>query len=68
MLIVHVFVHVKEDRIEDFKRATLENAHNSINETGIARFDVVQKKDDSARFILAEVYRTSDGSEKQQKP
>ena len=48
MLIVHVFVHVKEDRIEDFKRATLENARNSINEPGIARFDVVQKKDDPA--------------------
>jgi len=60
MLIVHVFVHVKEDRIEDFKRATLENARNSINEPGIARFDVVQQKDDAARFILVEVYRTSE--------
>ena len=59
MLIVHVFVHVKEDRIEDFKRATLENARNSINEPGIARFDVVHKEDDPARFILVEFYRKS---------
>lgn len=58
MFIVHVFVHVKEDRIEDFKRATLENARNSVKEPGIARFDVVQQKDDPARFILVEVYRT----------
>ena len=58
MFIVHVFVHVKPDRIEDFKRATLENARNSVLEPGIARFDVVQQLDDPARFILVEVYRT----------
>jgi (4S)-4-hydroxy-5-phosphonooxypentane-2,3-dione isomerase len=58
MFIVHVFVHVKPDRIEDFKRATLENARNSVLEPGIARFDVVQHLEDPARFILVEVYRT----------
>jgi autoinducer 2-degrading protein len=58
MFIVHVFAHVKEDRIEDFKQATSENARNSINEPGIARFDVVQQQDDTTRFILVEVYRT----------
>ena len=41
MFIVHVFVHVKSDRIEDFKQSTLENARNSVLEPGIARFDVV---------------------------
>ena len=60
MFIVHVFVHVKEDRIEDFKQATLENARNSVNEPGIARFDVIQQQDNPARFILVEVYRTSE--------
>ena len=60
MFIVHVFVHVKEDRIEDFKKATLDNARNSINEPGVARFDVVQQQDDPSRFILVEVYRTPD--------
>ena len=58
MFIVHVFVHVKPDRIEDFKQATLENARNSVLEPGIARFDVVQQIDDPTRFILVEVYRT----------
>ena len=58
MFIVHVFVHVKADRIEDFKQATLENARNSVNEPGIARFDVVQQQNDPTRFILVEVYRT----------
>jgi quinol monooxygenase YgiN len=55
MFIVHVFVHVKEDQIEAFKQASLENARNSIKESGIARFDVVQQQDDPTRFILVEV-------------
>ena len=58
MFIVHVFVHVKPDRIEDFKQATLENARNSVLEPGIARFDVVQHLEDPTRFVLVEVYRT----------
>jgi quinol monooxygenase YgiN len=58
MFIVHVFVHVKPDRIEEFKKATLENARNSVLEPGIARFDVVQHLEDPTRFILVEVYRT----------
>ena len=58
MFIVHVFVHVKPDHIEDFKQATLENARNSVLEPGIARFDVVQYLEDPRRFILVEVYRT----------
>ncbi len=60
MLIVHVFVHVKEDHVEAFKAATTENAQNSVQEPGIARFDVIQELEDPARFVLVEVYRTAD--------
>ena len=60
MFIVHVFVHVKEDCIEAFKTATIENANNSINEPGIARFDFVEQQDDPTRFVLVEVYRTAE--------
>ncbi len=60
MFIVHVFVHVKPDAIEAFKQATIENAKNSIKEPGIARFDMIQQLDDPSRFVLVEVYRTSD--------
>ena len=60
MVIVHVFVHVKADRITAFKQASLENARNSVREPGVARFDVIQKADDPARFVLVEVYRTED--------
>ena len=52
MLIVHVHVHVKPEFIEPFRDASLENARNSVQEPGIARFDVVQQADDPSRFVL----------------
>lgn len=60
MFIVHVFVHVRSEDIAAFKDATLENARNSIQEPGIARFDVMQQQDHPTRFLLVEVYRTPD--------
>lgn len=60
MIIVHVHAHVKPESIEDFKQASIENARQSVQEPGIARFDVVQQQDDPTRFVLVEVYRTSD--------
>ena len=59
MLIVHVFVHVKPESVDAFAAATLENARNSIREPGVVRFDVVQQEDDPTRFLLIEIYRTS---------
>ncbi len=58
MLVVHVHVHVKPDCVEAFREATIANARESVKETGIARFDIVQKSDDPTRFVLVEVYRT----------
>lgn len=60
MLIVHVHVKVKPEKIEDFIRATRENASASRNEPGIARFDLLQDQEDRARFILVEAYRTAE--------
>lgn len=60
MLIVHVYVHVKPEFVQAFKQATVENARNSVQEPGIARFDVIQQADDPTRFVLVECYRTAD--------
>jgi len=57
MLIVHIHIHVKSEFVDAFREATIENAGHSIREAGIARFDVVQQRDDPARFVLVEVYR-----------
>jgi quinol monooxygenase YgiN len=58
MLIVHVHVRVKPESVADFRQATIENARSSVQEPGIARFDVVQLQEDATRFVLIEVYRT----------
>lgn len=58
MLVVHVHVHVKPECVEDFKKASLENAANSLKESVIACFDVMQSQDDPTRFTLVEAYKT----------
>jgi quinol monooxygenase YgiN len=51
---------VKPDCIEAFKEATIENARQSVQEPGVARFDVVQQPDEPAHFVLVEVYRDAE--------
>jgi autoinducer 2-degrading protein len=58
MHIVHIHVHVKPEFVEAFKQVTIENARESIQEPGIARFDLIQQGDDPTHFVLVEVYRT----------
>lgn len=58
MHVVHVHVHVLPEYIEAFIEAALANARSSVQEAGVARFDVIQQQDDPARFVLVEVYRT----------
>jgi autoinducer 2-degrading protein len=60
MLIVHVHVHVKPGAEQAFCDASLENARRSVQEPGVARFDVVQQREDPTRFVLVEVYRNDD--------
>ncbi len=60
MHIVHVSIHVKPDQLEEFKRITIDNARNSLEEPGVARFDFVQEAEDRTRFVLVEVYRTTE--------
>lgn len=60
MLIVQVHVHVKQDAVDAFAAAALENARQSVQEPGVVRFDVVQQEDDPTRFLLIEIYRTSE--------
>ncbi len=62
MLIVHVHIHVKPECIEAFKAATEENARNSVQEPGIARFDFAQQNGDPSRFVLVEAYRTAEAT------
>ena len=58
MLVYVVEVLVKEDMIEEFKEATVENHGNTILESGNFRFDVLQSKENPGRFTLYEVYES----------
>lgn len=62
MLIVHVHVHVKPESVAEFRAATIENARASVQEPGIARFDVMEQQDDGTRFVLTEVYRSAEAA------
>ena len=62
MFVVHVHVNVKSQFVEAFKEATLENASSSVQEPGIARFDVLQEEDDHTCFVLVEVYKSVEAS------
>jgi (4S)-4-hydroxy-5-phosphonooxypentane-2,3-dione isomerase len=60
MLVVFVHVKVKPEFVEAFKAASIENARLSVQEPGIARFDVIQQVGKPGSFVLVEVYRTPD--------
>jgi len=58
MHVVLVNVHVKPENVEDFIKATLENAEASVKEPGNRRFDLLQSADDPCRFVIYEAYAT----------
>ncbi len=60
MLVVFVHVQVKPEYIEAFKAASEKNARASLQEPGVARFDLYQQQDDPTRFVLLEAYRTGE--------
>ena len=60
MLIVHVHIQVKPNYLEEFIKASIENASHSVEEPGIARFDFIQQTDDPSKFMLIEVYKTEE--------
>lgn len=64
MFVVIVQAHIKQEMIQSFIEATLDNAKNSNLEPGIERFDFYQQKDDPSRFVLIEIYRSEDAPEK----
>ncbi|MDD3520661.1 MAG: putative quinol monooxygenase [Actinomycetota bacterium] len=58
MLIVNVFINVKPEAIDSFKKETAENVAGSVKEPGVIRFDLIQQTDDTTKFLLVEVYRS----------
>ena len=59
---MHIFVSVRPGCEREFLLASLANARLSSQESGIARFDVIQQEDDPTKFVLVEVYKNDGAS------
>lgn len=64
MLTIHVSFKIKEEYIEAFKVASLENARHSIEECGVINFQVLQQSDDNSKFLFIEVFKTQEAQAK----
>jgi len=58
MIVTCVHVTVKEEHINDFIEATKANYGGTIQEPGNLRFDVLRNAEDSAKFMIYEVFRS----------
>ncbi|HLI29940.1 MAG TPA: antibiotic biosynthesis monooxygenase [Terriglobia bacterium] len=67
MIVLLVHAHVKPEFVEAFRLAIVENAQHSIQEPGVARFDILQQQDDPTRFVFVEAYRTQEAVEAHRK-
>jgi autoinducer 2-degrading protein len=57
MHVVLVLLTVKAEFLEEFERALMHNARESVqHDPGCVRFDVSQQQDDPSRWVLYEVY------------
>lgn len=63
MFIVLVNCDVKSEFVEEFKKATIDNASESVKESGVVRFDLMQVQGDENqhRFSLLECYSSPSG-------
>jgi autoinducer 2-degrading protein len=58
MVILHVTIQVKPERVSEFLDIVRHDAeHSEKDEPGCLRFDVIQDRDDQNRFYFYEVYR-----------
>lgn len=67
MHVTLVHVHVKEDCLAAFIKATQANHEGSINEPGNLRFDILQDPENQTHFILYEAYRSEADAQEHKK-
>jgi quinol monooxygenase YgiN len=57
MHIVVVSIDLNPGKADEFSALTRENIRETLKESGVVRFDLLQQDDDPNRFVLFEVYR-----------
>ena len=60
MIVTLVYVDVKPENVEDFRKITIYNHENSRKEPGNIRFDVLQNESDPTKFTRVEVFENDE--------
>ena len=60
MIITLVHIWVKDQFVDDFIRATIDNHENTVKETGNIRFDFLSDANDKTKFVLYEVFASEE--------
>ena len=62
MIVTVVHIVVKQENIDQFIEATIQNHQNSVKGKGNLRFDVLQHRDNPAAFTLYEAYESDEAA------
>ena len=60
MVVTMVHIWVKEQFVDEFIRATIDNHENTVKEPGNIRFDFLSDANDKTKFVLYEVFESED--------
>jgi len=63
MIVNCVYVHVKNDAIQEFIDATRRNHKETVKEPGNMRFDLIEKEGDPSRFMIYEAFESVEAAE-----
>ncbi len=67
MIVNIVYVYVKEQHLEEFISATVENHENTIKEEGNLRFDILRDNSDASKFVLYEAFVSDEAAAEHKK-
>ena len=60
MIATFVYIEIKPEFVEDFKKIALYNHDNSIKEEGCFRFDILQTRENPCLFSFYEVFENDE--------
>lgn len=60
MIVTLVHIRVKEQFVDEFIRATIDNHENTLKEPGNIRFDFLSDANDKTKFVLYEVFESEE--------
>jgi len=62
MFVTTVSIYVKEEYLQEFIAASLENHRCSVQEPGNLRFDILQSNENPTRFTFYEAYESKESA------